>query len=238
MSNKNCSVGWCNKPAKCGGLCTQHYKQKWSTGKIIPKQKIIDLPGEIWKDISGYEGRYQISNLGRVRSFCRNICAVTGEPVLMKERITTTGYPAVSLYGIDGKNHLGAIHRLVANAFIPNPENKPEVNHINGDKLDYSISNLEWVTDSENKKHGHRVLGRKTNNKPVRCVETGIIYRSARDACRKTGIWHSTINKVARGATEHGGRVHCLTAGGFHWERVDDTRLAKSPSGRNDYDII
>lgn len=197
------------------------------------------MPKEIWKDVAGYGGKYQVSNLGRVRSFTNNRWGLSHTPHLLKQRLTTTGYPKVTFYD-KSKNgqKLGLIHRLVAEAFISNPDNKPEVNHINGDKLDYSIPNLEWVTGSENKKHGHRVLGRKTNNKPVRCVETGVVYRSARDACRKTGVWHSTINKVARGATEHGGRVHCLTAGGFHWERVDDEELQRSVSGRSDDDMI
>ena len=107
---------------------------------------------EEWKDIEGYEGLYQISNFGRVKSF-------HGE----KERILTPRsnkgghfYPRVALYK-NGKAYSAKIHRLVGKAFILNTENRPQLNHRNGDRTDCSVGNLEWVTASENQKHAYKL---------------------------------------------------------------------------------
>jgi hypothetical protein len=99
---------------------------------------------EIWKDIEGYEGLYQVSNLGRIKSlnFKRS-----GKEGILKSN-PEGGYCAVTLS--HKRRGVFYIHRLVATAFIPNPENKPEVNHINHNKRDNRASNLEWVTQSEN----------------------------------------------------------------------------------------
>lgn len=109
---------------------------------------------EIWKDISGYEGLYQISNFGRVKSLAKH-CGFgkgyTTKEIILKPHLRL-GYISYTLYKNDIPKAIGA-HRLVAIAFIPNPENKPQVNHINGIKTDNSIKNLEWVTNSENVKH-------------------------------------------------------------------------------------
>jgi hypothetical protein len=105
---------------------------------------------EIWKDIEGYEGRYEISNLGNIRSPRR--------PNGKKSRIGGAGYLYITLW--NGKKYnLLTVHRLVAKAFIDNPENKPFVNHIDGDKTNASADNLEWCTQSENSKHAIEVLG-------------------------------------------------------------------------------
>lgn len=176
---------------------------------------------EKWCDIDGYDGKYQVSNSGKVRSFVNNKWGTTKTPHLLKEQLTGTGYPMVFLRDSDGKQHVVMVHRLVAKSFIPNPDGKPEVNHINGDKLDYSISNLEWVTGSENQKHAHRFLKRKPVGKSVKCVETGTIYKSIADAHRKTGVCRMTIGKAARRAIYNNGRTRHLTAGGYHWELVN-----------------
>lgn len=99
---------------------------------------------EIWKDVEGYEG-YQVSNKGRVKSLNFRH---TGKERILKSN-PDGGYCLVSLYR-NGKRTSKKIHRLVATAFIPNPENKPEVNHINHNKRDNRASNLEWVTSEEN----------------------------------------------------------------------------------------
>ena len=116
---------------------------------------------EEWKNIKGYEGLYQVSNFGRVKSLNYHR---TGKEVLMKPGrfVMKSGnaYYGVKLYK-DSKMNVKLVHRLVAEAFIPNPENKPEVNHIDGNPSNNRVDNLEWVTRSENIKHSYRVLGRK-----------------------------------------------------------------------------
>jgi hypothetical protein len=113
---------------------------------------------EIWKDIEGYEGIYQVSNEGNVRSCEREIeYLVKGKykgkrvfpSVLLKTWINNGGYVLVDLY-MGGKTDKRTIHRLVAEAFIPNTDNKPCIDHINGDKTDNRVENLRWCTYKEN----------------------------------------------------------------------------------------
>ena len=109
---------------------------------------------EIWKDIKGYEGLYQVSNLGRVKSLERKVLRSEGEYRTISERIlkpqtTLRGYQRIGLH-YKGINKLFRIHRLVAQAFIPNPDNKPEVNHIDGKTSNNRVDNLEWVTAAQN----------------------------------------------------------------------------------------
>lgn len=105
-----------------------------------------DLEGEIWADIKDYEGWYQISNYGRIKSFARGVGKI------LKPSLARNGYLYVTLKKTGSKKHFG-IHQLVAENFIPNPENKPQVNHINGNKFDNCCENLEWMTSVENHKH-------------------------------------------------------------------------------------
>lgn len=108
---------------------------------------------EIWRDIKGYEGRYQVSNHGRVRSVemhTRNSVASfirKGKMISIKK--DNNGYPIVT-FCVNDKTSRHRVHRLVADAFIPNPDNKKEVNHIDGDKSNNIVTNLEWNTYAEN----------------------------------------------------------------------------------------
>lgn len=121
------------------------------------------------------------------------------------------GYSIVCL---DGKKH--RVHRLVAKTYIDNPDNKPQVNHINGVKDDNRVENLEWVTASENLKHAYRVLkcthSGGAPKKKILCVETGKIYDSILEAAQLSGITRGNIYGVLlKRKGQH-------TAGGFHWE--------------------
>ena len=123
---------------------------------------------EIWKDVLGFEGLYAVSNMGRVKSLPRQVNAMIGygdlKRILAVKKITNelilssptnnSGYPCVGLRK-DGKTHPKRVHRLVAIAFIPNPENKPQVNHKKGIKTDNRASELEWATAAENNRHAY-----------------------------------------------------------------------------------
>ena len=108
---------------------------------------------EIWKDVQGYEGYYQISNLGRVKSLINNI--------ILKHRPNSKGYQRVN-FCLGGLKKDFYVHRLVAFAFLPDVENKPHVNHLDGVKSNNNCHNLEWVTALENNVHCIIKLGRKT----------------------------------------------------------------------------
>ena len=106
---------------------------------------------EIWKDCVGYEGKYQVSNLGNVRSISNNK-GTYQERLLSQRQTTTSNYLYVNFTVKDVTTH-HSVHRLVAKAFIGNPSNKATVNHIDGNKLNNNVCNLEWNTYSENLKH-------------------------------------------------------------------------------------
>ena len=131
---------------------------------------------EIWKEIKGYEGYYLISNMGRVKSQSRKIYndGIKGEnkfyiseEKIINGRIDPKGYLRVALCK-DNKQKDYSIHRLVAIAFIPNPNNKPCVNHKDGNKQNNNVENLEWCTYSENLKHAYK-MGLK---KKIRNIDT------------------------------------------------------------------
>ena len=183
------------------------------------------LENEEWRSVVGFEGKYEVSNLGRVRSLmCQK--GKRKHPWYMKGKIDRYGYPVVCLRR-NGKNKHIPVHRLVATAFIPNPEGKETVNHRNGLKTDNRTFNLEWATQSEQECHKYRVLGQKSagfskkymdeHKRRVRCIETGIIYESAAEAGRKlrNTIETSCIIAVCKG------RKHHKTAWGYHWEYAD-----------------
>ena len=120
---------------------------------------------EVWRDIKGYEGRYQVSNLGRVKSLNYNR---TGVEQVMSPRHNENGYAIVILSDF-GKRDYQLVHRLVAQAFIPNPNNYPVVNHKDENPSNNNVDNLEWCTVRYNNEYGTRVeRASKNRKKPVR----------------------------------------------------------------------
>lgn len=115
----------------------------------------IIMESEIWKDVVGYEGLYQVSNLGNVKSYPRvyfpNKKFTTRKTVgkILKQSIRS-GYKVVALIDRNSKHKVFTVHRLVASSFIPNPQKKPQVDHINGVKTDNNVNNLRWCTIKEN----------------------------------------------------------------------------------------
>ena len=128
---------------------------------------------EIWKDIEGYERLYQISNLGNVKSLDRYIINKNGDKQYFPGKYLTQGisdnYLKVTL-SKNNKQRTFRVHILVARAFIPNPENKPEVNHMDGNKQNNRVDNLEWNTRSENELHAYKNGLAKPSNKQKQAV--------------------------------------------------------------------
>lgn len=133
------------------------YFTKMKDSEIWKNKGIKDLPGEEWRDITGYEGIYMVSNFGRVKSLEREIRFGIAGKRIDPEKIKTVlktkkGYNKIGMCN-NGTQRQEFVHRLVALAFIPNPEGKPTVNHIDGNKDNNCLENLEWSTYLENNRH-------------------------------------------------------------------------------------
>lgn len=173
---------------------------------------------EIWVECPHYEGNYLISNRGRIFSLLSN--------KMMAIQKTSDGYEQTRLISPKTeKRRTELVHRLVALAFIPNPERKPEVNHINCVRNDNRVENLEWATRQENQdwkwktsnqdniRNTSRELMRNMNKdirRPVRCIETGEIFYSTYEAAKKNGGFDGNIFKVCEGERH--------TCNGYHYE--------------------
>ena len=151
-----------------------------------------------WRDIEGFEGLYQINAKGEVRSLKGK------EPKILKFGSGTGGYLKVDLRK-DNKTYTKRVHKLVAETFIPNPEGKTEVNHINGDKTDNRYHNLEWVNRSENINHavntGLKFSNDILDNRPCICLNNGAIYPSINIAStvfniNPKDIWKNCNEKI------------------------------------------
>lgn len=175
---------------------------------------------EVWKDIEGYEGLYQVSNIGRVKSLEKYVPGKNGCKQVRRERILNcsvngSGYPHFSIYK-DGVVKTVLVHRIVASAFLDNPLQLPEVNHIDGDKTNNRSENLEWCTEKQNVRHAwenginrmtdkHRESARKVglnNGKKVLC-SNGVVYPSGCEAARQLGLSQGNVWSVLNGKRKH-----------------------------------
>lgn len=173
------------------------------------------MNGEMWRDINGYKGYYQVSNFGRVKRVGGNI---------LKPVPNGNGYVKVHLCK-DAIVKKFFVHRLVAKAFVPNPRGVDCVNHLDENPLNNRADNLEWVTKAENNRYGtmpQRISATLTKyfethpnprNKAVRCVETGVVYESMSQAGRATGINFKNISDCIQNNRHK--------AGGYHWELAE-----------------
>ena len=170
-----------------------------------------EIKEEIWKDIEGYFGLYQISNLGRVKSLGNGKTHNSKEHLLKLEK-DKYKYSIVCLCK-QGKMKRYKVHRLVAQHFIHNPNNLEQINHIDEDKTNNCVSNLEWCDAKHNCNYGTRNkrIG-ESNSKQVMCVETGVIYTSTMEIQRQLGFSSGNISNACTGRYKQ--------AYGFHWKYV------------------
>lgn len=171
---------------------------------------------EIWKDIPNYEGEYQISNLGRVKSFRKSSKYGSPKEYFLKPTTRDNGYCNVTLYGKNGR-HKFLVHRLVAQAFIPNPNNLPQVNHKDENPMNNEVDNLEWCTNEYNNAYGTaRIRMVETKSHPIEQIaldgKVVAIYRSTRIASELLGINRGTLKDAVRK------NVHCK---GYFWRYSD-----------------
>lgn len=161
------------------------------------------LPRRKWRDIKGYEGLYQVSNLGEVRSLNYGR---TGKTRILKPRDNGIGYKTVTL-SKNGKIKNFFIHRLVAEAFIPNPNNLPQVNHKDEDKANNIWTNLEWCNHEYNCNYGTRnEKMSRTKGKSIKCITTGETFNSIKEASRYYGVPQNNIVYCLKGRRKSAGK--------------------------------
>lgn len=170
---------------------------------------------EIWKQIEGYNGKYEISSYGRVKSYAQD--TINGK--IKTGNRTKKGYLSILLYGENGEKKWYPIHRLVAQAFIPNPNNYSQVNHIDENKENNHVENLEWCDCNYNVNYGTRTQRATIANEccPTTSLKIYSIdnngnieyFDSIGEAERKTGLNHSNIVRTLKGRTH--------TCGGRQW---------------------
>lgn len=176
---------------------------------------------EKWKDIKDYEGLYQVSNCGRIKSLINNNFKYKHKKEIILKQYLRTGYMNVILYDFNGKPKTKRVNRLVAQTFIPNTENKPTVNHKDENKLNNCVDNLEWATMQEQNIYGTRIerIKNKLYKKVIQFDEQG----------NQIKIWNSILEaentlKIAKG------KITCCcqkqygrkTAGGYRWEYANE----------------
>ena len=159
----------------------------------------------LWKDVAGYEGLYQVSDTGQVKSLARRW---RRRDKLLKPGKRAGNYLFVVL-NRDGIEDRRSVHRLVAEAFLPNPNQLPQVNHKDEDPTNNHVDNLEWCTQEYNVRYSK-------SKKVFQCIGDSVIavHKSAVEAAKATGIGRTSINNALRGWS--------LTAGGYNWRYAND----------------
>ena len=202
------------------GLClsvSAHFKD---TKKRQIMQYKVDDTAEVWKSVKGFEGLYEVSNLGNIRSLPREVfrkesirggrklkgSVVFQEGRNLKPMVSKEGYLFVSLYDINHRSARLLLHRIVAKAFLPNPDNLPCINHKNEIKTDNRAENLEWCTQLYNARYSKKKTTKRLREvlckRVIQLSLTGIKiaeYSSLREAAEKTGIGVGMISRVAQG---------------------------------------
>lgn len=187
---------------------------------------------EEWSDIIGYEGLYRVSSLGRIESLPRER-GHRKTTVLVKPVKMSNGYYKMTLSMGVRNRKLTSIHVLVAKAFIPNPQSLPQVNHVDGDKSNNTVTNLEWVTQSQNMAHKvskesrSLALSKKVRQLDLRTLQEVRVWDSVVRAAEATGFNNSSICKAAKSGKPHRG---------FLWRYTDrlpgmSRALVQEPEG-------
>ncbi len=195
---------------------------------------------EEWRPIKGYEGLYEVSNMGRVRSLDRVVKDRWGNNRIREGKIMSLnkkkhGYFHVNLYDKNSIRKTYAVHRLVAMTFIPNPNNLPQINHKDENPGNNSVGNLEWCDSKYNNNYGghyervaksvsgerngmygktHSEETRRKLSKRVYCIELDKTFNSITEAGDELNIDYSGISKVCKGKSK--------TCGKYHWKYVED----------------
>lgn len=201
----------------CKLCCGQATKDRYYKEKNKKYKPIKDLPTEIWKDILGWEGKYQISSCVRVKSVNRYVYSKKWNKMafypekIMAQSDNCEGYMHVTFTDKSLSKRF-KIHQLMAISFIPNPENKTHINHKNGIRNDNRIENLEWCTPQENMDHKYNVLGyvHPTGKENKLSIPIIVIYPDGTEekiygiseAARKLGIWNDPIRRVLSNKTK------------------------------------
>ena len=173
----------------------------------------VDIECEQWDNVVGYEGLYMVSNMGRIKS------VKFGKENMLRQSFNTWGYLMVGICR-NGISVTKSVHRLVAAHFLPNPENKPQINHKNGVKTDNKVTEIEWVTNKENSAHAwstglirvteaqvikmrNAKKGKTHLGKLVLNLQTGVYYDSVKDAAFSLGLKRTTLGNMLVGRNKN-----------------------------------